>query len=245
MLRKLRYELRSRLSRYEWAYLALAAMKSNDGLGQTRVAPETDLVIEAFPRSGNTFAVEAFTRSQPVPVRVAHHFHAPAQVLRAARLGVPALVIIRPPRDAVLSFVIREPVVSIAQALRAWLIFYETLSRAPSGYMVATFDEVTTDFGEVIQRVNQTFGRQFVPFVHTQENVEACFDSIGARNAARFGRGEVQEHSVARPSDERRARKAVLSDEYARHSALHEKAAGVYGQLSKRGVPPNLRAGSA
>ena len=43
----------------------------------------TELVIEAFPRSANTFATVAFQLSQPAPVRVAHHLHAPAQVTEA------------------------------------------------------------------------------------------------------------------------------------------------------------------
>jgi hypothetical protein len=45
----------------------------------------TQLVIEGFPRSGNTFAVVAFEQAQRQSVRIAHHLHAPAQVMLAAR----------------------------------------------------------------------------------------------------------------------------------------------------------------
>ena len=43
----------------------------------------TQMVIEGFPRSGNTFAVFAFRHAQRRDIRVAHHLHAPAQVIRA------------------------------------------------------------------------------------------------------------------------------------------------------------------
>lgn len=232
LLWRLRYNLRTRLGCYEWPYMALTALKRSDGQGQTRVDRDTDIVIEAFPRSGNTFAVQAFSHAQPNPVRIAHHFHAPAQVLRATRLGVPALVILRPPEDAVLSFVIREPVVPIRAALAAWLAFYETLSRRPCNCVVATFDEVTNDFGGVIRRVNQRFGRSFGLFEHTPENVEACFKAIEARNAQRFGAGRVEEHRVARPSEHRRARKAELQADYRRYTDLHRRATEVYAALA-------------
>src|SRR5829696_5842518 len=67
------------------------------------------IIIEGFPRSGNTFAVVAFQQAQRESVRVAHHLHMPAQVVLAAQWGIPTLLLARKPTDAVLSLVIREP----------------------------------------------------------------------------------------------------------------------------------------
>jgi hypothetical protein len=47
---------------------------------------------------------------------IAHHLHAPAQVIRAARWWILTPVLMRRPRDAVLSLVIRDPA-SVDQAL--------------------------------------------------------------------------------------------------------------------------------
>ena len=58
----------------------------------------TQIVIEGFPRSGNTFAVVAFQQAQRESVRVAHHLHMPAQVIRAAHLGIPILLLVGSPR---------------------------------------------------------------------------------------------------------------------------------------------------
>jgi hypothetical protein len=48
----------------------------------------TQIVIEGFPRSGNTFAVVALQQAQRESVRVARHLHMPEQVIRAAKSGV-------------------------------------------------------------------------------------------------------------------------------------------------------------
>lgn len=58
------------------------------------VNEDTDIVIEGYPRSANTFAVAAFEITQGKPVKIARHTHAVAQLKRATRLKKPTLVII-------------------------------------------------------------------------------------------------------------------------------------------------------
>ncbi|ABA57997.1 hypothetical protein Noc_1512 [Nitrosococcus oceani ATCC 19707] len=67
--RRLRYELRCAISLTPALYLPLARRKRTDADGATVVAPNTDLVLEGFPRSGNTFAYFAFQMSQPRPLK--------------------------------------------------------------------------------------------------------------------------------------------------------------------------------
>src|SRR5215204_3265193 len=78
----------------------------------------TQIVIEGFPRSGNTFAVVAFQQAQRESVRVAHHHHMPAQVIRAAKWGIPTFLLVSKPTDAATSRVTRDPHVPIRQALK-------------------------------------------------------------------------------------------------------------------------------
>ena len=101
------------------------------------VTPDTQLVIEGFPRSANTFARVAFNRAQSERVRIAHGLHVPAQVIRAATWRIPTLVLIRKPKDAVLSFAIRDPI-SVDQALRYYLSFYETVEEYRDAYVLGT-----------------------------------------------------------------------------------------------------------
>lgn len=175
------------------------------------VGPETGLVIEGFPRSGNTFAVFAFRYAQQQDVSVAHHLHAPAQVLRATRLGIPTLVLLREPMDAVLSLMMRDPRFTARKALRYYTSFYEAVAGYSDGFVLGLFEEVTGDYGGIIGRINARFGTRFVPFDHTEGNVERVFASIEESHRARR-RDRVVEEQIARPSAARAGRKENLKE---------------------------------
>lgn len=171
----------------------------------------TRLVIEGFPRSGNTFAVFAFRQAQERDVCVAHHLHAPAQVMRGVQRRLPTLVLVRDPLEAVPSLMLRDPRFSADLALRYYVSFYETVARYRHGYVRATFEEVTGDYGAVIERINARFGTEFVPFEHTEENVAQVFSLIEESHRAKR-RNEVVEEEIAIPSAAKSALKAELKE---------------------------------
>ena len=100
----------------------------------------------------------------------------PAQVIRAAQWGIPTLLLARKPTDAVLSWVIRDPGVSIRQALKHYISFYE---KAAEYRDASSWDSSSDrDYGTVLERVNAKFGTEFSTFVHSEENVKSVFDHI-------------------------------------------------------------------
>jgi hypothetical protein len=179
-IRGLRWAIRSRLAESPSLYLPLAKLKYR-GPGPEVVGPDTELVIDGYTRSAVTFAVFAFQLAQDRPVRLAHHLHAPAQLIQAARRRVPALALIREPEGAVLSALIREPYVTPKRAFLAYARFYERLQEYRSRLVVGEFQEVTSNLGGVIRRVNRRFGTTFREFQHTPENVQACFNLVEVR----------------------------------------------------------------
>ena len=211
---RLRFEASTWIGGVPALYFPLAGAFSSRAdehpLSPRDVAGTTDVVIEGFPRCGNTFATAAFLLAQPRPVEVAHHRHSAAQVIRAARSGVPCIVLIRDPREAIASFLVRHPAYSLGQALGRYIRFHEAVAPWKDRFVIAPFGEVTTDFGGVIRRVNGRFGTSFGDFRHDSEGVQRCFRYIEDRNRIRFGGGKVDENSVARPSDEREERKKVV-----------------------------------
>src|ERR687894_3001040 len=183
-------------------------------LGKDRgrvVTPETQLVIEGFPRSGNSFARVAFNRAQREKVRIAHGLHVPAQVIRAARWRIPTLVLIRRPRDAVLSFAIRDPI-SVDQALKYYLSFYETVEEYRDAYVLGLFEEVTEDYGQVIERINERFGTTFSPFLHDEENVGRVFARMEKNSRKRYGEARW-ETKFSAPSDLKESMKHEIGHE--------------------------------
>lgn len=234
-----RWALQSRWARHP-SYLTYSTRRHPTAVLQAA----TELVIEGYPRSANTFSAFAFQLTQPRPVRLAHHLHAPAQIIAAARRGVPVLVPVRAPRDCAISIAIREPHVSLAQALDAYRRFHEAILPRRDSCHVALFEDVTGDFGRVIEALNAKFGTAFTPFQHTPENVERVYALIEERarqpahaaaihayvcglisgadlEAARRQAGPApagsaghMERRVARPSSERRDLQARLGERY-------------------------------
>ena len=203
------YEAKTAIARYPSIAMPLQRARRRGEL----VGEHTDVVIEAFPRCASSFAVAAFRLAQePSPTRIAHHTHMPAQVIDAIARGVPTMVLIRPATDAVVSHVIRSPDLGVSAAMRGFLRFYEPLVQRRSGFVVASFDEVTRRFGVAIDRLNERFTTSFAPFEHTPAQVARIEAEIERDYRAREGSGRRLEAVIPRPSSSREARKAEVRE---------------------------------
>lgn len=192
-------------------YLWDAAMLARRGKRQTLARRDTAIVIEGFLRSGNTFSVAAFQIANGPQLHVGRHLHGAPHVLRAVRMGLPTLVLVRHPRDAVLSYLIRRGTLTPHDAVLEYLDFYRTAWPAREGFVVGPFERVTTDFGGVVDQVNARFGTSFRRFEPTPENEARAFALVEEMNRLETG-GEVVESLVGRPSEERARRKEELRD---------------------------------
>ncbi|MBI3160211.1 MAG: hypothetical protein HYZ26_11500 [Chloroflexi bacterium] len=199
--KRLRFEAALRIGQAPALYFPVARLysRARDQL----VGQNTQLVIEGFPRSANTFAVVAFRHAQTEPVSIAHHLHVPAQVIRAVKFMIPTIVLIRDPRDAVLSLMMREPHFSPAKLLQYYAVYYEMVFSYRHSFVLAPFEQVTTDFGEIIRRTNVQFGTNFALFRHTDENLADVFRTVEIMDLADHGGKKVNPLTVARPSEDR------------------------------------------
>jgi hypothetical protein len=171
------------------------------------VGADTQMVIEGFPRSANSYAVIGFQLAQPELLTVAHHTHAPAQVIRAVERNIPLMVPIRHPRDAIASLLIRDRRYSIGLAVDAYASFYQSVLPYRDALVLARFDDITRDLGGVIRRVNSQYGTSFaLPPSSDDEFRDACFRQIEEIDLRSGG----NEYTVARPSAWRQERKREL-----------------------------------
>lgn len=219
---------------YHWTY------RLRDGYAERLVTDATDLCIEGFPRSANSFAVGAVEHAHPDPLSIAHHNHVPAPLLNAVRRGLPTVVLIRDPVDTVISnrglqlqIGTREGKeiprhVSYERQLRTWIVWYERVWPVRDRVVVAPFEVVTDDMGRIIDAVNARFGTNFARFEHTDKNVAAI-------------RGSRGYHAL--PTEERdrlkaRARERFETEVGADHSLVQE-AHAVYRRFVEASSVPS------
>jgi hypothetical protein len=140
-----------------------------DRTGFSRITKDTRLVIEGCPRSGNSYALAAF-RHVNEGVKVSSHRHSPTAVRTGLKRGIPVMVIIRHPRATITSGLQYYPDQPPAWAIQVYRSFYEGILPVADRVMIATFEEVTGDMGEVIRRANARFGTSFVPYERSDES---------------------------------------------------------------------------
>ena len=189
------------------------------------VGETTELVIDGFQGSGNSFATVAFKRTQTEPVRLAHHLHAPAQILEAVERDLPVLITIREPEHAAVSLASRWTYVTLHQALRSYAQFYEKIAPQAARFVLSTFDHTTKHLDAVVETVNDTFDTDF-----TVPDMEVLH----------------REHVRPAPDPQRNAVKAKLRGEIQQpaYEAVRERARRVYDELLATAIRPRVSADS-
>ncbi len=195
------------------------------------VADDTALVIEGFPRSANTYAATAFRLSNGDQAACIHHLHSPVNVEEAARRGIPVIVLLRDPLDAVVSELQRYPHLSATGLVREYIRFYQRILPITDSVVLAPFEMVTADFGSVVREVNTRFRTTFSPYERTPESEQLVLDELSWADMIVNRHRGIREHTVARPSAERDREKPFLraqvlaraAPEMARARALYER----------------------
>ena len=229
--KKIRYELYSFLGQWDAIYLPLVRIM---GKHNTRIVkPTTEIVIEGFPRSANTFAVVAFRQAQARTVEIAHHLHTVAQVSYAAKHNIPIMLLVRPPQDAIVSLVIRHPYISLKQALRAYIRFYLGVAKLRDQLIVVTFDEAISNLSVGISRINEKYSVEFNLFAHSETSVAQCFEEIERLNKKFTKNTAILETMVARPSQERATLKKEIAADLSsiRFARLLRNARSAYDKM--------------
>jgi hypothetical protein len=188
---------------------------------ECRIGPGTEFVLDGFQGTANSFAARAFKWAQDTPVRMAHHLHAPAQIIKAVHREIPTVVTTRNPVDAVASLMSRWPYVTPRQGLRSYTRFYRKIEPYTEGVVISPFDQTTQHLDRVFGVVNDRFGTEFDVFDHSHEHV-------------------IRDPASLQTEDERRrrSRKADAKEALAasEHASLLRKARAIHQQIEARGV---------
>lgn len=172
---------------------------SKVGIG-SRVTSATDLVIEGFPRSGNTFCAESFRLISDEHFGVASHVHHVAQVKEAVRREVPTIIVVREPVACLASYLLAGPHATVRGVLKEYIAYHKSLSQVISSCMVVDFSDLTSDIDSVIDRANRLFGFGLTYFSESASTDEV-FDVIDSDHLSRYD--GAQGNLLPRPNAER------------------------------------------
>lgn len=192
--------------------------------------PDTNLVIEGYPRSANSFLMWMLDVVQEGhrPLSIGHHTHSVDNLRLALHYGTPAAILIREPEAAILSYMIYETI-SAEEASARYIAFYTKALALPRIPKVIPFETVTTDFNRVIAWVNQVT-KADIPFSDDLERERQKAYAMAQSRAADIHGSRIVEQ-IAIPSQDREALKQGLRSDLTAYLAGRSDIAGLYQQV--------------
>lgn len=115
---------------------------------QGRPGKDTDVLLEGFPRSANTYVKEYLKTTNPRLV-LASHLHGTGSLAWAERYGTPSMLLIRDPVDVAASLLVRDGI-DPAAALSCYAMYYRSCFSYPHAFPVF-FDDVVAALPEVVE----------------------------------------------------------------------------------------------
>lgn len=180
-----------------------------------KISPEKDICIEGFPRSANSFFSRAFRMYNPT-AKAAHHMHAPLQVIKAIDYGIPCVVLIRQPIDAIASVLVVDRTLSTRFAIQSYINFYERIWPMRDNFVTSDFRDTTKYPHQVVEKINQRYGTSFYMEPITPEVRDTIFNQL--QNAQK--ELKQPEHLVAIPTEAKARIKQDVLRELKEHPLL-------------------------
>ena len=213
----------------------LLAEKLKNGANSRSVGSNTALIVEGYPRCGNSFAFSTILKRSDPPLNIAHHIHLPVQVKAGVELSLPVLVLVREPKDAIGSFVAlqlqagrlegkfqdlsdADLIFRIREAARYYARFYERIIEIKQGFLLAPFELVVRDFSKVLETLNTCYGFSFNSIPISEREKKQVF-SVGGYHLS--------------PNEERNNHKARIAALYpdAVSQTLQQRTRNIYQML--------------
>jgi len=219
------------LQRSSWLYQRVMEWRSRYAPSLLVARGSTKIVIEAFPRSANSFSVRLFRCANPDvdPDRISHHSHIVSNVKHAVKWGIPAVVVIRNPIDAIASNMIAVDDTSDAMGrllARKYLDFYEWVEKNRQEVVLLRFEEMTDGrFKRASEQINERFGTRFRTDFDEAELARAAREAIEQGSPHR-----ANDARVPIPTEFRSAIYAELRPRVASNPAV-QKAMKLYQRL--------------
>ena len=150
--------------------------------------------------------------------------------MRALRLSVPCVALIREPSPAVSSLVaFHEGVLPVGLGLRSYISFHRALLRIADQVAICSFEELVDDPAIVVERANKRFGTRF----QASELDETARRTLRERVERDHRRAGLPESRLTVPTDESAAEKRRIRRDVDSHR-LQRQARAVHDEVLAR-----------
>jgi len=125
------------------------------------VRNDTEITIDGFQRSANTYAYYYFKELNP-EIKIAHHSHSFRQIIYSVEKKIPTILLIRDPFDTILStYIYHFKKVSLNALAESWINFYKPLLDYKSRLVISDFDRTVSNFNKKISECDSKFDTHF------------------------------------------------------------------------------------
>lgn len=180
---------------------------------------DDDLCLEGYPCSANTFSY-VLLKQLNRELSVGHHTHSIANIKIALKHGVPAVVLIRNPKDAISSRIVRFNR-EIDECVLEYIAFYGYVLKNLAKITVLPFEEVVHDTERSIDHIVKSTGIDL-----PCEDLEAVKQKVFVRIKDWTDRHRDRSN-ISLPVKEREAKKAKLEQRILQ-SRYFDRAEAIY-----------------
>lgn len=193
----------------------------------------TDLVIEGYPRSANTFSVVAFEMINKNK-KIAHHLHNLAQLKGAKKYKKPVLILFRNPEDAIKSLIVRHPEKRISVEVYNYLKYYKYVIKHAECFLICNFDTVLSRFDDVVLKINEKYNTNF--FFKRFNKVDKMYIRNKIKSISKHNDVNVGGIGLAAPAKE----KDIEKDKIIISNKLIKPCNDIYEKLKEHSLNLNM-----
>lgn len=187
------------------------------------VNKNTEICIEGFPRCANTYSACAFKLVNR-DVKLGHHHHVPAQIFKSISFGIPTVVVIRNPEDAVASLLVLKNSIKADIYIKSFIKFYKSIVPVFDKVIVAHFPQIIENFNHTIEAVNRKYNKDFNLIDNIENRKEEIYKILNEFNG-KFEKRDIKRHFIPNEEKENFKKKVI---KYVKESQLLPEANKLY-----------------
>lgn len=202
--------------------------------GFSKMPAGATLVIDGYPRSANSFSMTGLGLLLPEQ-RLFGHTHSVHTLAVAVRRGIPTILLLRDPDEAVSSYSQMVDGMTLKFAYNSYARFHKSLERLKHEILIVSFATATRDLARVVPEVESRFGVELGQPRLVEDLDSLVFAELEETNR-RLNNGVLREAGVARKSASRKRPAEILAGMDQATREARARAQEVYARLNSSAV---------